>query len=192
MSADKSEPKASSDALPNGPDYGFRGYWYPPPYSAFGMPFFGLPYCGMPYPGAPPSGIAQPGTPPYAAGNPAIPSYSAGFEAVRQLFMSRAEFWSHMMQAIADIALHAAGVAAEARKASEMMGPGGSNVFAPPGGPYTRPPDTDVDLDKLKQSLQGLDQAQAAKILYAVQLVQSMDAARRTSPPGGQAGQTGW
>ena len=125
-----------------------------------------------------------------------MPNCSAGFEAMRQFFMSRAVFWSHMMRAMADLATYAAGVAAEARKAPAMMGPGGSNFFALPGGPYGRPPDGELDLDKLKQSLgdlKGLDQAQAAKILYAVQLVQSMEAWRKSSPPGGQAAsQTGW
>ena len=187
MPVDKPEPKAPSDVPPNGPDYSFPGYWPPPPFPAFGSPFWGMPFPGVPPFGVPPTGIA-----PYAGSNTAMPGSAAGFEAMRQFLMSRAEFWSHMMRAMANIAMHAAGVAAEVHRTSAMLGLGGANLFTPPGGPYGQPPVADVDLDKLKQSLQGLDQAQAAKILYAVQLVQSMEAWRRPPPTEGPSGPSGW
>jgi hypothetical protein len=171
MPVDKPEPKAPFDVPPNGPNYSFPGYWPPPPFPAFGTPFWGMPF-------APPFGMLPPGMTPYAASNTAMPGCAAGFEAMRQFFMSRAEFWSHMMRAIADIATHAAGIAAEVHRASAMLGP---------GGPYEQASVADVDLEKLKQSLQSLDKGQAAKILYAVQLVQWMETSRRSPPTEGPA-----
>jgi hypothetical protein len=105
---------------------------------------------------------------------------AAAFEATRQFFMSRADFWYSMMQSISHMASEAARVAAEARKATEMLGPGGVNFFA--GGPYGPPLPGAVDLEKLRQALQGMDQTQAAQVLHAVQVVQAMDAARKSPP----------
>jgi hypothetical protein len=178
MSSENQSSAAPPNTPPNGPDYGFYGSW-PLPFPPFGAPHsFGLPPFAMPYPGAPPYPPPS-GTMPFS---PQMSSPAAAFEATRQLFISRAGFWYNMMQSIAHMASEAARVAAEARKATEMLGPGGANFFAPPGGPYGPPVSGGVDVDKLKQALQGMDQTQAAQVLYAVQMVQAMDAARRSSP----------
>jgi hypothetical protein len=170
MPSDTPNQTRPSGAPPDGPDYGYHGYGGMPFYPPFGMPFFGPPPFGAPMPGAypgPPDGQHPLG-------------YGSAFETMRQIFISRADFWAHLMHAMAQIATHAASVATEARKASEMMGPGGANFFAPPGGPYTKPAPGDVDLEKLKLSLRDLDKADAEKVLYAVRLLQSLDAARRS------------
>jgi hypothetical protein len=184
MPSDTPNQTRPPGAPPDGPDYGYHGYGGVPPYPPFGMPFpfFGPPPFGPPMPGA------QPGPP----DSQQPPSYAFVFETMRQLFISRADFWAHLMQAMAQMATHAAGIATEARKASEMMGPGGANLFAPPGGPYTKPASGDVDLEKLKLSLHNLDEAEVAKVLYAVQLVQSLDAARRSFAASGAANQKDW
>jgi hypothetical protein len=65
------------------------------------------------------------------------------------------------------------------------MGPGCANFFSP-GVPGAAPTAPSVDIDKLKENLKGMDQAEAEKIIYAVQLVQSMDAARKSAPGGNQ------
>jgi hypothetical protein len=187
MPGDDEQGTPPPGAQPNGPDYGYHGAGWPPfgmhsytaphPFGAmpfpgfpFGaMPDFTFPFAGMPYP--PGSPAAAPGYPPGAV----------SFEAMRQCFMSRAEFWSHTLHVMSRAAAEAARVAAEAGRACAMMGPHGENFFAPPGGPYAPPPPADIDVDKLREGLKGMDQDQAARVLYAVQMMQAIDAMRRSS-----------
>lgn len=121
-------------------------------------------------------------TPPPASAIAAAPMM---MEALRQWIVSRADFWSRTMEAVGHIAFQAATIATEARKAADQMGPGCANFF-PPGVPWAVPTAPSVDIDKLKENLKGMDQAEAEKIIYAVQLVQSMDAARKSAPGGNQ------
>lgn len=111
-------------------------------------------------------------------------------EAMRQWIISRTDFWTRTMEAMASMASHAATVATEARKAADQLGPGCANFF-PPGWPWAPPSRADVDIEKLKRSLKGMDETEAAKVIYAVQFVQAMDAARRSAPGGNPPGTPG-
>jgi len=178
---------------PNGPDYGYYGSGWPPfgahPYAGahpFGaMPFPGFPFGGMSNFAFPFAGVPYPPGPQATApqGNAGYLPGAGSFEAMRQFFMSRAEFWAHTLHVMSHAAAEAARVAAEAGKACAMMGPGGANLFAPPGGPYAPPPAGEVDVDKLRQGLKDMAPDQAARVLYAVQVMQAMDAMRKASPP---------
>jgi hypothetical protein len=108
-------------------------------------------------------------------------------EAMRQWIISRADLWTRMMEAMASMASHAATIATEARKCADQMGPGCANFF-PSSWPGTPPAPVDVDVEKLRRSLKGIDQAEAEKIVYAVQFVQAMDAWRRSAPGGNPTG----
>jgi hypothetical protein len=138
-------------------------------------------------------GLGSPQTP----GAPVVDATVAGpmmMEAMRQWIMSRADFWKQTMEAMASMASHAATIATEARKSVDQMGAGCANIF-PSGWPWTPAASVDLDVEKLKQSLKGIDQAEADKIIYAVQFVQAMDAWRRSAPganPTGTAKKPPW
>jgi hypothetical protein len=191
MPGDDQQRTPPPGAQPNGPDYGYHGPGWSPfgthPYSAphpFGaMPFPGFPFCAMPDFTFPFAGMPHPAGSPAAGphGAPGYPPGAASFEAMRQFFMSRAEFWSHTLQMMSHAVADAARVAAEAGRACAMMGAQGENFFAPPGGPYAPPPPADIDVDKLREGLKGMDPEQSARVLYAVQMMQAMDAMRKSS-----------
>ncbi|MBV8455742.1 MAG: hypothetical protein JO122_03895 [Acetobacteraceae bacterium] len=168
-----SEAKRASSTGPgtDTPWSGYPGFWPPPPISPWMGPY-GEAYARMM------------GTQTSAAPGPAIAAAAPMMmEALRQWIVSRADFWSRTMEAVGQIAFQAATIATEARKAADQMGPGCANLFSP-GAPWAAPTAPSVDIDKLKENLKGMDQAEAEKIIYAVQLVQSMDAARRSAAGG--------
>jgi hypothetical protein len=169
-----SEAKWGSSTGPgtDSPWSGYPGFWPPP-----SIP----PWMG-PYREAYARMMGAQTTAPPASAMAAAPMM---MEALRQWIVSRADFWSRTMEAVGHIAFQAATIATEARKAADQMGPGCANFFSP-GVPGAAPTAPSVDIDKLKENLKGMDQAEAEKIIYAVQLVQSMDAARKSAPGGNQ------
>ena len=190
MPGDDQQRTPPPGAQPNGPDYGYHGFgWAPfgmhphsPPHPFGAMPFPGFPFCAMSDFAFPFAGMPYPaGSPAAAQGAPGYPPGAVPFEAMRQFFMSRAEFWSHTLHVMSHAAAEAARVAAEAGRACAMMGPHGENFFAPPRGPYGPPPPGDIDVDKLREELKGMDKDQVDRVLYAVQMMQAIDAMRKSS-----------
>lgn len=151
--------------------------WMPPMGGmGFGMPWpemhgFGMPPFSMP-------GYANAG---FAGGGPPGQS-SQGMELMMHMMMERAAFMHRLMITLSNIA-------AEFSRGCQMLAQNPSQLGMPspvPGAPGAHPAaatDKPMDIEALKKAVAGLDPVHAQKTIYAVQMMQWFENARRGGQP---------
>jgi hypothetical protein len=107
---------------------------------------------------------------------PPHPSSSDPRESRQRFGAMFAELWQDWFETMSDVAYqtHRACefLAKNGAPPNEQFGPFYSG---PSGSPYESSDDP-IDMDKLKECLQPLDPMQAARVIYAVQTMQAMEA----------------
>jgi hypothetical protein len=106
-------------------------------------------------------------------------SSSDTFESRRRLGMMFAEVWRDWFAAMSEVAY-------QTHRACEFLAENGESLDREFGGFDFRPsrgrsegPNDAVDLERLKECLEGLDPMDAARVLHAVQMMQALEAMRR-------------
>ena len=185
------------------PPFGQSPFPQPPGMPPFAMPPFGPQSGGQQqqwppfWPGQPQQGAQQPpwlwswmmplwswlmswsmwpgSMPPGFMPWPPFPDGTAMFDAMR-FAATRADFWYHWFEALAQIAHQAA-------NACLAMDGWHHGHHMHPGPIHPGDAEASVDTAKLKEALQSIDAKQAAMVMHAVQSMQAMENMRRGQNP---------